>query len=727
MKRLIFLSIVLLLLTMGFGSQSFAQGDVIIVVPPNNTDSDGDGLPDSDDQCPKKAGPRTNRGCPERDTEDDNSDSGGSDSGGSGSGNSGSNDSDPVDNPNQDSDGDGLSDKDDRCPKDGGPTWTGGCPEDENPPTVPDPNDVPNPTDDDPFVPPAFPSDGCYVTPNGNYNVNVRKASDVTSLQIGFLLSGVVYKSDGYNTVGADTWFVVNQYEGSTGDIGYAFGSVLLSSGCDESVAGGDNNAPDGLTDLPDTPLCHLSVGYDSPTWSNDPQVPSYTYAAFWFAVEPGQPIPAGTPAWGVIYVADFITLPDSDNVIAIAPDAGLFAEASNAPYAGLYNWPTMNGGIQSGDKKLFRLSPPYNSGACGPIVDIDDFTTVPDVPDAGKANIHLPINEFACTVETPFNWVFAFNFAPGEIIPEGTHPIAILNGDHDIAGNVNLWTTSMKLLGDHLYEYISYEGWAELPRTGGDCGWTGDPARLASIGRNNMKQLGIALHSYFDSDRGGSDLLIFNNGDGSDFDNDDGDLDLYLVNAPGGDNAHEWPWQVGLVMTFDETPPSGHNNMAEYCVYLEVHEAGVFEEVCYQVEVPLGCTLVAQEAGVYKIVCIDDISINESDPIPGWDGDDADIDLAWEYCPEGWDVLPDGTLICSPLVIDGDEIISDCNRNGIPDLDEFFPPDCYGKLTSSNEHRNADDGPEDSELDFLWEQCPDGWVWYDDVGLVCEPLIIED
>lgn len=27
---------------------------------------------------------------------------------------------------------------------------------------------------------------------------------------------------------------------------------------------------------------------------------------------------------------------------------------------------------------------------------------------------------------------------------------------------------------------------------------------------------------------------------------------------------------------------------------------------------------------------------------------------------------------------------MSDCNHNGVDDLDEFFPPDCYGTLTSS-------------------------------------------
>ncbi|MEO8022265.1 hypothetical protein [Polaromonas sp.] len=27
---------------------------------------------------------------------------------------------------------------------------------------------------------------------------------------------------------------------------------------------------------------------------------------------------------------------------------------------------------------------------------------------------------------------------------------------------------------------------------------------------------------------------------------------------------------------------------------------------------------------------------------------------------------------------------ISDCNHNGVDDLDEFFPPDCYGTLTTN-------------------------------------------
>ena len=41
-----------------------------------------------------------------------------------------------------------------------------------------------------------------------------------------------------------------------------------------------------------------------------------------------------------------------------------------------------------------------------------------------------------------------------------------------------------------------------------------------------------------------------------------------------------------------------------EYCIYEEVQEAGVFEEVCYEIEIPEGCILTTAEAGVYTVDC---------------------------------------------------------------------------------------------------------------------------
>lgn len=66
-------------------------------VPPTDPDSDGDGVPDSSDQCPTEAGPASNGGC-------------------------------PVVVPPVDTDGDGTPDSSDQCPNEAGPASNGGCP-----------------------------------------------------------------------------------------------------------------------------------------------------------------------------------------------------------------------------------------------------------------------------------------------------------------------------------------------------------------------------------------------------------------------------------------------------------------------------------------------------------------------------------------------------------------------------------------------------------------------
>ena len=47
------------------------------------------------------------------------------------------------------------------------------------------------------------------------------------------------------------------------------------------------------------------------------------------------------------------------------------------------------------------------------------------------------------------------------------------------------------------------------------------------------------------------------------------------------------------------------------YCLLQEVGEAGIFQEVCYQVELPEGCTMTTAEAGVWHMECDDDDSID--------------------------------------------------------------------------------------------------------------------
>lgn len=466
MKRTTLLILLLLLLVPAATNVIYAQDRPIIVVPPSEPekDKDGDGIPDSDDKCPSKAGPRTNRGCPE--------DDGGSDDGNPSG--------DPSGGEDPDRDGDGLSDKDDQCPDAGGPTWNGGCPEDEPdrddvPPSSPDPNDPP------PFQPPALPDDACYVTPSINNNINVRKAANLGADIIGFLIPGVVYEAQGVATVGSEAWYALVTYEGSTGTVGYASGTVVLATlDCppvDEPVTGtSPEPAADDFAIPDDDPevLCFLSVGFDAPTWAENPDMASIHYASFYFESEPGEPLPAGTQAWGVISVEDFITLPDSSNIIAVAPNPQVYEQALNSGTPNIFNYPTLAGGIRSGDTTLYRLTddvgdPGSTDGNCGPIVgEIDDFAVT---PSTGGQSISIPIDQFACTVETSFDWIFAFNYAPGESIPTETSPIAILHTGYAGGADPNIWSTAVEEVNGIDYQYMDYPLWASLVRTGGTCG----------------------------------------------------------------------------------------------------------------------------------------------------------------------------------------------------------------------------------------------------------------
>lgn len=85
-------------------------------------DTDGDGIPDNEDDCPLDPGPAENRGCPIPDTDGDgipdNEDDCPLDPG-------------PVENrgcPIPDTDGDGIPDDEDDCPLDPGPAENRGCP-----------------------------------------------------------------------------------------------------------------------------------------------------------------------------------------------------------------------------------------------------------------------------------------------------------------------------------------------------------------------------------------------------------------------------------------------------------------------------------------------------------------------------------------------------------------------------------------------------------------------
>jgi outer membrane protein OmpA-like peptidoglycan-associated protein len=132
---------------------------------PADKDSDGDGVPDGRDRCPREAGPADNRGCPWPDRDGDGvldkDDGCPLDAGprenqgcawpdGDGDGVFDKDDkcpdrSGPLENqgcPWPDRDGDGVPDKDDKCPDASGPKQNNGCPPDRDGDGVPDDNDA---------------------------------------------------------------------------------------------------------------------------------------------------------------------------------------------------------------------------------------------------------------------------------------------------------------------------------------------------------------------------------------------------------------------------------------------------------------------------------------------------------------------------------------------------------------------------------------------------------
>ena len=128
------------------------------VTPPVVADTDGDGLPDSRDECPREAGPVDNRGCPAPQ---------------------------PVD-----SDGDGLPDDVDACPAVFGPANLNGC--------------APSP------VPlPPLPADGaCVAATRDTGAVNIRQGTSTDTPIVGTLDPYQIYAVIGRN---ADaSWLQIN-------------------------------------------------------------------------------------------------------------------------------------------------------------------------------------------------------------------------------------------------------------------------------------------------------------------------------------------------------------------------------------------------------------------------------------------------------------------------------------------------------------------------------------
>lgn len=132
------------------------------VTAPPPADSDGDGIPDNQDQCPNQAGDRGNGGCP------------------------------PPANPNppanppanpaapSDSDGDGIVDSADSCPNQAGNAANGGCPA----PSLP-----------------ALPTSGqCVVATQSATRVNIREDASTDTAVVGQLDPAQTYPVLGQST-----------------------------------------------------------------------------------------------------------------------------------------------------------------------------------------------------------------------------------------------------------------------------------------------------------------------------------------------------------------------------------------------------------------------------------------------------------------------------------------------------------------------------------------------
>lgn len=93
-------------------------------------------------------------------------------------------------------------------------------------------------------------------------------------------------------------------------------------------------------------------------------------------------------------------------------------------------------------------------------------------------------------------------------------------------------------------------------------------------------------------------------------FDFEDEDPDLLDLQAPDDGCEIISPEAGVFIVDCDEDDDKA---TLTYCVVEEGAEAGMFEEVCYEIDLADGCTLTSSEAGVYVVDCDEDdtVSVN--------------------------------------------------------------------------------------------------------------------
>ena len=150
------------------GAISWSSRVSITVIEPEPTmnDSDGDGIPDEQDECPNEVGPVWNNGCPEPPVDSDND--GIPDDQDECPNEVGSVSNNGCPEPPVDSDNDGIPDDQDECPNEFGPPSNSGCPE---PPTDSDNDGIPDDQDECPNEFGPFHNNGCPESNVKKFNI----------------------------------------------------------------------------------------------------------------------------------------------------------------------------------------------------------------------------------------------------------------------------------------------------------------------------------------------------------------------------------------------------------------------------------------------------------------------------------------------------------------------------------------------------------------------------
>jgi hypothetical protein len=682
--RVVGLSISIMLLALSFFSVTAQRGGLApnpTAVPTAIPDRDGDGVPDSVDNCDSQRGPSSNAGCPEG----DGSTCGGNGSGGNSGDNSGGNQA------TADTDGDGLDDPNDQCPTVLGTADNNGCPGGTEEPC---PEQASTPSCE-PTEPPRFPTDRCYVATAGRQDVNVRSELSLAADILGVLSAGNIYEAEivlGENDEPwarlLDTSTIVLAHPADAGKEGYALLAALIFGNCPiPTVPGNDALGQDGMGDfvMEDTPLCYMALGFDADIWGAE-GMQNVIYAYFWFASNPGLPIPEGTVNAGVIMIEEFIDFPNPESAYAVATDPSYFEEAQNAAYPGDYLWPTLAGGIQSGDLILPRIVEEVGiegdgTGRCGPIVPVapDDLSS--NTGDEPGNEIEVPIDDLVCTV-TSSSFIFAFAFAPNTPLPEGAQPIAILYPEpqegSDLWEDPNLWSLIWHF---DAQQYMYYEQAGYWLRLGGTCGDLQEP-----VVRDTAE---IAP------------------------------TEVPTVQRPMNQLACTVTTALGWVFAFAEAPGEPLDLGSHPLAVLQGHPD-------YSQDPAIWGTLQHDFNGH----TVEYMGISRE--IDGW----MELPRTGGTCgaigssEASVFVFPNtiGREDDSSLNLDRDIDFPDCNNNGENDLDEFWPPDCFGQLTTP-EGDNVVEFPgfDDADTELAWLQCPDGWVLENDGSFYCSPLVVDD